>query len=70
MKKYDWYCLLHDHGFKSERAVKQHYTYYVRPKPQGAGKLHATVEQMKVKKTQTKKPSQSKLEESEKSNVI
>ena len=58
MAKYSYYCLIHDHGFDSERAAKQHHGYYVARPPRGRGLNHATLEQMKVvkpKPTQTKK---------------
>jgi hypothetical protein len=55
MAKSEYYCLLHDHVFKSERAAKQHYSYYVARPPRGRGMRHATVEQMKVVKPKPKK---------------
>lgn len=48
MKDYEYYCLVHDHGFKSLRATQNHRAYYVAPPPRGRGQNHATVEQMKV----------------------
>ena len=50
MQGYDYYCLLHDHGFTSKRAVQNHRAYYVAPPPRGRGQNHATLEQMEVKK--------------------
>ena len=55
MANSEYYCLLHDHVFKSERAAKQHYSYYVARPPRGRGMRHATVEQMKVVKPKPKK---------------
>jgi len=49
MKEYDYFCLVHDHGFTSKRAVQNHRAYYVAPPPNGRGQNHATVEQMEVK---------------------
>ena len=49
MKEYDYFCLVHDHGFTSKRAVHNHRAYYVAPPPRGRGQNHATVEQMEVK---------------------
>ena len=49
MGEYKYYCLLHDHGFDSKRAVQNHRAYYVAPPPRGRGQNHATVEQMEVK---------------------
>ena len=48
MREYQYYCLVHDHGFKSLRATQNHRAYYVAPPPNGRGQNHATVEQMKV----------------------
>jgi len=50
MGEYDYFCLVHDHGFKSKRAVQNHRAYYVAPPPRGRGQNHATLEQMEVKK--------------------
>ena len=50
MGQYDYYCLVHDHGFTSKRAVQNHRAYYVAPPPRGRGQNHATLEQMEVKK--------------------
>jgi len=49
MKEYDYFCLVHDHGFTSKRAVQNHRAYYVAPPPNGRGQNHATVEQIEVK---------------------
>ena len=57
MKEYDYFCLVHDHGFTSKRAVHNHRAYYVAPPPRGRGQNHATVEQMEVK---TPKPPKKK----------
>ena len=57
MKEYDYFCLVHDHGFTSKRAVQNHRAYYVAPPPRGRGQNHATVEQMEVK---TPKPPKKK----------
>ena len=57
MKEYDYFCLVHDHGFTSKRAVHNHRAYYVAPSPRGRGQNHATVEQMEVK---TPKPPKKK----------
>ena len=57
MAKYEYYCLIHDHGFDNERAVKQHRSYYVARPPRGRGITHATLEQMKVTKP---KPAEAK----------
>ena len=54
MSKSKYYCLLHDHVFETERAAKQHYSYYVARPPRGRGMTHATVEQMKVVKPKPK----------------
>lgn len=48
MKEYEFYCLVHDHGFNSKRAAKNHRAYYVAPPPRGRGQKHATLEQMEV----------------------
>ena len=48
MKEYEFYCLVHDHGFNSKRAAKNHRAYYVAPPPRGRGQNHATLEQMEV----------------------
>ena len=48
MRKHKYYCLIHDHGFKSLRETQHHRAYYVAPPPNGRGQNHATVEQMKV----------------------
>ena len=50
MQEYDYYCLVHDHGFTGERAVRNHRAYYVASPPNGRGQNHATLEQMEVKK--------------------
>ena len=48
MKEYEFYCLVHDHGFNSKRAAANHRAYYVAPPPRGRGQKHATLEQMEV----------------------
>ena len=50
MGQYDYYCLVHDPGCTSKRAVQNHRAYYVAPPPRGRGQNHATLEQMEVKK--------------------
>ena len=50
MGQYYYYCLVHDPGCTSKRAVQNHRAYYVAPPPRGRGQNHATLEQMEVKK--------------------
>ena len=50
MKQFEYFCLVHDHGFHTRRAVQNHRAYYVAPPPRGRGQNHATLEQMEVKK--------------------
>ena len=68
MKEYEFYCLVHDHGFNSKRAAKNHRAYYVAPPPRGRGQKHATLEQMEViqpkaKTSKTTKKTSSKATE-------
>ena len=60
MKQFEYYCLVHDHGFDTKRAVLNHRAYYVASPPEGRGQNHATLEQMEVKKpepvTETPEP--------------
>jgi len=54
MKEYEFYCLVHDHGFNSKRGANNHRAYYVAPPPRGRGQKHATLEEMEVIKPQAK----------------
>ena len=68
MKESEFYCLVHDHGFNSKRAAKNHRAYYVAPPPRGRGQKHATLEQMEViqpkaKTSKTTKKTSSKATE-------
>tara|TARA_Y100000401_G_scaffold112887_1_gene112871 strand:+ start:2136 stop:2879 length:744 start_codon:yes stop_codon:yes gene_type:complete len=68
MKEYEFYCLVHDHGFNSKRAAKNHRAYYVAPPPRGRGQKHATLEEMEViqpkaKTSKTTKKTSSKATE-------
>jgi len=57
MKEYEFYCLVHDHGFKAKRDAHQHRAYYIAHPPRGRGQRHATLDEMEVKtpKKTTKK---------------
>ena len=65
MKEYEFYCLVHDHGFNSKRATANHRAYYVAPPPRGRGHKHATLEEMEVIQPKAK-PSTNKTKTSSK----